>query len=90
MAGGMLGLRIVTLDNHEVFLLARRNIHNFKVTILSFINYHHPSQKCWRGINGIGHSRLTDQVRKLINEGIQTSGKEAAPEPLLHGLQLPC
>ena len=39
MAGGMLGLRTVTLDNHEVFLLARWNIHNFKITILSLINY---------------------------------------------------
>ena len=79
MAGGMLGLRTVTLDNHEVFLLARWNIHNFKVTILSLINYHHPSQKYWREINGIGHGRLTDQVRKLINEGIQTSGQGSCP-----------
>jgi len=29
MAGGMLGLRTVTLDIYEVFLLARWNIHNF-------------------------------------------------------------
>ena len=79
MAGGMLGLRTVTLDNHEVFLLARWNIHNFKVTIFSLINYHHPSQKYWREINGIGHGRLTDQVRRLINEGIQTSGQGGCP-----------
>ena len=70
MDGGMPGLRTVALDNYEVFLLARWNIHNFKVTILSLINHHHPSQKFRREINGIGHSRLTDQVRKLINEGI--------------------
>jgi hypothetical protein len=28
-------------------------------------------------INGIGHGRLIDQVRKLINEGIQTSGNRS-------------
>ena len=40
MAGGMLGLRTVTLDNYEVFLFMKWNVYNFKVTILSPISYY--------------------------------------------------